>query len=168
MSCPYWSVRCHLNKPQRWLPPQESSLSHTLTAVSISVTLRKHYGRHVCKFISHFHLFSLSFQCHMQSRPAAADAGLSAGAINTHRRGTKYRPRTEPQLVMQKPVVRNSQQRYRSINTHRDQEIWEPVQMGHTFWALISGLGESQNCGIVSYLICELHFDSAMTKSGCL
>lgn len=90
-SCACWSVRCHLNTPQRWLL-QESSLSHTRTAVSISVTPRKHYGRHVCKFISHFHLFSLSFQCHMQNRPAAADAGLSVGAINTHRRCTKYRP----------------------------------------------------------------------------
>lgn len=28
----------------------------------------------------------------MQNRPAAADAGLSAGVINTNTRSTKYRP----------------------------------------------------------------------------
>lgn len=63
-----------------------------LPAESISVTQRTHYGRHVCKCISHFNLFSPFFQCHMQNRPTAADAGHSAGVINTNTRSTKYRP----------------------------------------------------------------------------
>lgn len=56
------------------------------------MTLRTHYGRHVCKCISHFNLFSPFFQCHMQNRPAAADAGVSVGVINTNTHSTKYHP----------------------------------------------------------------------------
>ncbi len=47
---------------------------------------------HMQMHIPQFNLFSPFFQCHMQNRPAAADAGLSAGVINTNMHGTKYRP----------------------------------------------------------------------------
>lgn len=72
--------------------------------------------------------FSPFFQCHMQNRPAAADAGLSAGVINTNTRATKYRPHS----LAYKTSACNAKicgEKFTALfQIHTHTEIWAPIR----------------------------------------